>query len=162
MSSRPACCAALLAVVLAGCGGDDKPKAPAPAPPPAPGPIIGGHGPPAARDPLTSGQRRQASAAVRRFLVGYLPYLYGRGTAGRVAPVTPSVARTLRSGSARVTPAQRRKRPRVAALKVTGQTARSALAAVQVADGGPATFQLTLTVERRAGRWVISDLGDDG
>lgn len=147
-----------LVCVLTGCGdGHSRPRST----PPAPGPIIGGqHQVP--RDPLSAAQRRQAAVALRRFLDGYLPYLYGRGPAGRIAPVTPSVARTLRAGHARVTPAQRRRYPRVAELKVTGQTARSALAAVQVADGGPAPFQLTLTVERRDGRWTVSDLGDDG
>lgn len=154
--------ASLLAVLLAGCGGHGGPTTSTPAPPPVPGPIIGGRQPPVARDPLTSSQRGQASSAVRRFLSGYLPYLYGRSPAARVAPVTSSVARALRSGSARVTPAQRRQRPRVAALKVTGQTTRSALASVQVGGAGAAPFQLTLTVERRGGRWLISDLGDDG
>lgn len=153
--------ATVAAVLLAGCGGDHAKPQSTPAPPPAPGPIIGGQGQ-AARDPLSSAERRQAATVVRRFLSGYLPYLYGRTPASRVTPVTPSVARTLRSGSARVTPAQRRRHPRVAALHVTGQTAHSALATVQVADGGPAPYQLTLTVERRDGRWTITDLGDDG
>jgi hypothetical protein len=153
---------ATAAVLLGACGGGHHAVSrTTPATPPAPGPIIGAQTQPP-RDPLTSAERRQAATAVRRFLSGYLRYLYGRGPAGRVAPVTPSVARTLRSGSARVTPAQRRRHPRVAALRITGQTARSALAAVQVADGGPAPYQLTLTVERRGSEWVVSDLGDDG
>lgn len=153
--------AALAAALLAGCGDHDGKSRSTPATPPAPGPIIGGHGQ-AAHDPLSNAQRRQAAAAVRRFLTGYLAYLYGRAPADRVAPVTPSVAQTLRSGSARVTPAQRHRHPRVAALRVTGQTTSSALATVQVTDGGPAAYQLTLTVERRDGHWTITDLGDDG
>lgn len=152
---------AVAAVLLAGCGDHHANPRTTPATPPAPGPIIGGNTQPP-RDPLGSAERRQAATAVRRFLSGYLPYLYGRGPADRVAPVTPSVARTLRSGSARVTPAQRQRHPRVAALRVTGQTERSALTAVQIADGGPAPYQLTLTVERRGNRWTIADLGDDG
>lgn len=152
---------AVAAVLLTGCGGHHPKPQTTPVTPPAPGPIIGAQTQPP-RDPLSSAERREAAAAVRRFLSGYLPYLYGRGPAGRVAPVTPSVARTLRSGSARVTPAQRRRHPRVAALRVTGQTERSALATVQVTDGGPAPYQLTLTVEHRDGRWTIADLGDDG
>ncbi|MGD9735960.1 MAG: hypothetical protein AB7V58_10195 [Solirubrobacterales bacterium] len=152
---------AVAAVLLAGCGDHHADSRTTPATPPAPGPIIGTTTQPP-RDPLSTGERREATAAVRRFLSGYLPYLYGRGLPGRVAPVTPSVARTLRSGSARVTPAQRHRHPRVAALRVIGQTARSALAAVRIGDGGPAPYQLTLTVELRGGRWVVSDLGDDG
>jgi hypothetical protein len=162
MRPLSAAAVAVIAVLLTGCGGRETSSRSTPSPPPAPGPIIGGHQPPVARDPLSPSQRRQASAAVRRFLTGYLPYLYGRASAGRVAPVTPSVAQALRSGSARVTPAQRRQHPRVGGVKVTGQTTHSALAAVQVVGAGAAPFQLTLTVERREGRWVISDLGDDG
>jgi hypothetical protein len=161
MRPRSAACTAMTLLVLGGCGGNGR-KEPVPTVAPAPGPIIGGQPTPAPRDPLSPGDRRAAAASVRRFLSGYLPYLYGRGPARRVAPVTPSVQQALRAGSARVTPAQRRRRPRVAGLEVIGQTPRSALAAVRVADGGPAEYQLTLTVERRDGRWVISDLGDDG
>ena len=153
---------ALALLALGGCASQHRPPPSPAAPPPAPGPIIAGHSTPPPLDPLTSAQRRQATVAVRRFLTGYLPYLYGRGPVGRVAPVTASVTRALHSGSARVTPAQRHRHPRVAGLRLTGQTSHSALAAVQITDAGPAAYQLTLTVERRAGRWVISDLGDDG
>lgn len=153
--------AALALLALGGCGSEHRPPTSPPAPS-VPGPIITGHVAPPPRDPLTSAQRRDAAAAVRRFLTPYVPYLYGRGQADRVAPVTPAVSQALRSGSARITPAQRRRHPRVAGLKVTGQTSRSALTAVRISDAGPAPYQLTLTVERRAGRWVISDLGDDG
>lgn len=162
MKRLGASAAALLAVMLlAGCG--DKRPAPTPkiAAPPAPGPIIGG-GRAAPGDPLTARDRAAATFATRRFLRDYLPYLYGRRRASRVAPVTPVVARTLRRSSARVPPAQATRRPRVAALSVIGQTPRSALATVAIADGGPATYRLTLTVERRDGRWLIADLGDDG
>lgn len=161
MTTRGLRAIAVITIVLAGCGAN-KSAPSTPAPPPAPGPIIGGTTPTTAQDPLSAAARRAAERAVRRFLTGYLPFLYGRGSARDVAPVTPSVAQALRAGSARVTPAQRRRRPRATALKVTGQTSRSALATVTVRDGGPAPFQLTLTVERRDGRWVISDLGDDG
>lgn len=162
MRRHLAMCAAVVAVALAGCGGHGAPQRSTSAPPPAPGPIIGGSTTPTPRNPLSFADRRAATDAVRRFLTGYLPYLYGRTPAGRVKPITPSVAQALRAGSARTTPAQRRRHPRATSVKVTGQTARSALAAVQVTDGGPASFQLTLTVERQGGRWVISDLGDDG
>lgn len=162
MRRRPALCAGLAAALLAGCGGKNEVRTSAPAPPPAPGPIIGGDASPMVRDRLSATDRRAATAAVRRFLIGYLPYLYGRAPASRVESITPSVAQALRAGTARTTPAQQRRQPRATAVKLTGQTAHSALAVVQIVDGGPAAFQLTLTVELRGGRWVISDLGDDG
>lgn len=162
MSRALATCAVLASVALSACGSDHSAPQSTPAPPPAPGPIIGGNTAPTPRDPLSAADRHAATAAVRRFLTGYLPYLYGRAAPSQVKPITASVAQAMRSGSARTTPAQHRRHPRAGAVKVTGQTAHSALAAVQVTDGGPAPFQLTLTVERRSGRWVIADLGDDG
>lgn len=162
MSRASACAAALAAVtLLASCGGQRSEPTPTVATPPAPGPIIGG-GRPAPRDPLSTAERAAATSATRRFLRDYLPYLYGRRRAADVAPVTPSVARTLRRSHARVPPAQAARRPRVASLQVVGQTPRSALATITVADGGPAPYGLSLTVERRGGRWLIADLGDDG
>lgn len=153
-------CAAVI-VWLAGCGsGDHRTATRAQPTPPAPGPIIDARRP-SGRDPLSAAERAAATAATRRFLARYLPYLYGRAVPGTVRPVTPSVARTLRRSNARVTPAQAARRPRITALRVTGQTAISALATATLADGGPAPYQLTLTVERRGGRWQIADLGDD-
>lgn len=157
---RIAGCATLI-VALASCGrGGDRAAPPAPTSRPAPGPIFDG-GAPSGRDPLGAADRAAATAATRRFLAGYVPYLYGRARAATVAPVTPSVARTLRRSSARVTPAQATRHPRITDVRVTGQTAASALATAMIADGGPAPYQLTLTVERRGGRWQVSDLGDD-
>lgn len=153
-----ACLVAALAVSGCGGGGHANPSTTA-APPPAPGPIIGTKRGPV--DPLSRADRAAAARATRRFLTGYLPFLYGRGAAGRVHDATPSVLRAVRRSHARVTPAQRQRRPRVAALSLTGQTTDSAIATVTIADGGPAPYRLSLTVERRAGRWLIADLGND-
>lgn len=147
-------------VVLAGCGSGHGRDSSTPATPPAPGPIIGKPSAPAG-DPLSSAQRAAARATAQRFLAGYLPYLYGRGKPGSIAPVTPSVAHALRGGRARVTPAQARRHPRVTGLSVFGQSRRSALATVEIADGSPAPYRLTLTLEQRGPRWLVADLGDD-
>jgi len=149
---------AALAVSGCGGGGNANPSTTA-APPPAPGPIIGTKRGPV--DPLSRADRVAAARATRRFLSGYLPFLYGRGKAGSVRGTTPAVLRALRRSRARITPAQRRRHPRVAALSVTGQTTDSAIATVTIADGGPAPYRLSLTLERRAGRWLIADLGND-
>lgn len=147
------------AALIGGCGGDDdEPDRKTPVAP-VPGPLINGR--PSAGDPLAPADRRAARAATDRFLRSYLPYLYGRAEPTSVQPVTPDVARVLRSSRARVTPAQAERRPRVTALELLGQSRRSALVTVTVADGGPAPIRLVLTVERRDGRWVIADLGDD-
>lgn len=149
----------VVALGIGGCGADRANQATTPAPPPAPGPIIGTKR--GAADPLSRADRHAATRATRRFLTGYLPFLYGRGAAGRVRDATPSVARALRRSHARVTPAQRHRQPRVGTLSLTGQTTDSAIATVTIADGGPAPYRLSLTVERRAGRWLVADLGND-
>jgi hypothetical protein len=125
----------------------------------APGPIIGKPGRRA--DTLSSRQRAAAARAARRFLIGYLPYLYGQGHASHVADVTPAVRKALHGSRARATPAQATRRPAATAVVVVGQTRGSAIATVTVADGGPATYRLTVTLERRGGRWLVSDLGND-
>lgn len=149
----------VVALGIGGCGADHSTRATTPAPPPAPGPIIGTKRGPA--DPLNRADRHAATRATRRFLTGYLPFLYGRRGPDRVRDATPSVVRALRRSRARVTPAQRRRRPRIGALALTGQTADSAIATVTIRDGGPAPYRLSLTVERRAGRWLVADLGND-
>jgi len=154
--------ALIACAALAGCGaGDEQRRDRSTATtPPVPGPIIGSPQP-AGRDPLNRQDRAAARAATTTFLADYLPYLYGRGPASAIKPVSPSVARALRGGRARTPPAQAARRPRVRSLQLVGQSSISALATATIVDGGPASYLLTLTVERRDGRWLIADLGDD-
>jgi len=130
---------------------------------PAPNPVIGTRTPP---PPPPAGPSRaqlaRARVAARRFLAGYLPYLYGRALARRVTDVTASVAASLRRSRARVTPAQRRRHPRLVGLTLVGQTPGSVIATARVADGGVAPYPLTFTLQQRTdGSWVVADLGND-
>ena len=152
----------LACAALAGCGGgeDRAGRSTTTTPPPLPGPIISEPAP-ANRDPLSTAERAAARAATTTFLDGSLPYLYGRRPAADVTPVSASVARALRAGRARTTPAQADRRPRVQSLELVGQSSISALATATIVDGGLTPYRLTLTVERRDGRWLIADLGDD-
>ena len=122
--------------------------------PAAPSPVIGR---PRRTDPAAA----DARAAAQRFLGPYLRYLYGRARPGAVSGTTAAVARELRRGQARSTPAQAQRRPRVAGLEVTLQTPGSAVAAATIADGGPAPYRIVIGLERRDGRWLVSDLGND-
>lgn len=155
------CVTLALLLGASGCGGDQRrdttPKQDTQAP--VPGPIIGGHR--ARVSPLSTAERAAATRAAREFLTGYLPYLYGRARPGSVRPISRAVARSLRTSHARVTPAQQQRRPRATALDVTGQSARSAIAAAVIADGGPAPYRLSFTLERLDGRWLIVALGND-
>ncbi len=130
---------------------------------PAPNPVIGGTRtpppPPAGPSPA---QLARARVAARRFLADYLPYLYGRAPARHVTDVTASVAASLRRARVRVTPAQRRRHPRLVGLSLIGQTPSSVIATALVADGGVAAYPLTFTLQQRTdGSWVVADLGND-
>lgn len=122
--------------------------------PAAPSPVIGR---PGRTDPAAA----EARTAAQRFLGPYLRFLYGRARPGAVSGTTAAVARELRRGRARPTPAQALRRPRLAGLEVTLQTPGSAVAAATVADGGPAPYRIVIGLERRNGRWLVADLGND-
>jgi hypothetical protein len=150
-----ALCAAISAGLVACGGGGYRPPGTPPVPP-APAPIVGGgEGGQATAD--VAGARRVA----RRFLTGYLAFLYGRGRAAEVRHVSASVRRGLARGRARKTLAQRRRRPRVEELAVIGQASDAVIATAQVDDGGVAPYTLTFTLVKRAGRWIVNSLGSD-
>lgn len=130
---------------------------------PAPNPVIGTRTPPPPPPPAgpSPAELARARVAARRFLAGYLRYLYGRAPARRVTNVTASVAASLRRARVRVTPAQQRRRPRLVALTLIGQTPGSVIATARVADGGVAAYPLTFTLQRRGRGWVVADLGND-
>lgn len=114
-----------------------------------------GNGTPGGSAPST-----QAEAAARRFLAGYLPYIYGRGSASAIRAASPQLGRRLRRERPRVSPATRRRRPRIADL-----SARSlidgALVVAEIADGGVARYPIELVLERRGGRWQVARVGSD-
>jgi len=163
-----ALCALVLLALAAGLllPGQHRTGGSASSPPPlipAPNPVIGTRTPPP-HPPAgpSAAELARARAAARRFLAGYLPYLYGRGPARRVTNVSSSVAASLRRSRARVTPAQRRRHPRLVALSLIGQTPTSVIATARVADGGVAAYPVTFTLQQRTdGSWVVADLGND-
>lgn len=147
---------AALLTVLAGRHGSG-PHEPSAAPP-APD-IVTGHRS-APRDPVSPRELVRARQAARRFLRGYLPYLYSRRARRRVTDATAAVRRSLARGRARVTPTQRRRHPRVAGLSLTAQARGTAVASARIDDGGGA-YAITFTLSRHRGRWSVSDLGSD-
>lgn len=148
----------VLVVVLLTTTGSERP-APPRLLPPAPGPVIGRAPPKEAL--LSPGQMRRARRAAVRFLRSYLPYLYGRRGARSVKGLAEPARRALARGRARVTPAQRRRRPRTEDLQLVAQSGRVVLATARVADGGSASYPLTFSLERRHDRWVVTSLGND-
>jgi hypothetical protein len=147
-----------LAAVVATQGGHRPPGRGTVDVPAARGPIVA-HPPRVIR--IAPAQLARARVAGRRFLAGYLPYLYGRGSARSVVGVLPTVATALRKNHPRVTPAQRRRHPQVRFLTLRPQTRTSILATARIIDGGIAAYGLTFTLERRGRRWLVSDLASD-
>ncbi len=127
---------------------------------------------PARRPPASVGQPRtsphrlappvsttaifRARGVAERFLAGYLPYAYGRGSALAVTGITSALRRQLLRSRAQLTPVERRRRPRVVSLQTTGTTPTFVVATAVINDGGAAAYRLRFTLRERAGGWVVS------
>lgn len=116
------------------------------------------HSPSAPRHaaPVSAGELARARQAATRFLAGYLPFLYGRGSARSVDAVAPDLRPQLTRTRAQVTPVERRRSARIVALTAVGQAPGIVLATALVDDGGVTSYPLRLTVQRVAGAWVVS------
>ena len=128
--------------------------------------------PPAtASSPQTSGPERRGTSSLSRaeiararkvairFLQGYLPFVYGRGSAGFVPAAAPALRRRLTRQAAVVTPAERRRHPRVLSLVVAGQAPGAALATALIADGGITSYALRITLKEGRSGWLVSAVG---
>jgi hypothetical protein len=140
-------------------------RAPRPEPrqsPPPAGSIGTVHSPAAPRhpSPVSVGELPRAREAATRFLAGYLPFLYGRGSAREVDPATPGLRLQLTRTRAQVTPVERRRRPRVVSLTAVGQAPGLVLATALVKDGGVTSYALRITVREGPAGWLVS--GVDG
>lgn len=100
-------------------------------------------------------------AAARRFLDGYLPFVYGHGSARSIAATAPSLRDRLAASRLRVPPAASERHPRVARIGGRRLAPGRVLVTATIADGGPATYPISLTVFRRNGRWLVVAEGTD-
>lgn len=110
---------------------------------------------PAAAGPL-EGDRAAVVRQSRRFLTGYLPYLYGQGEARSIRASTGALRRRLESARLRVSPASRKRRPRVVRLapEPLGRRGRWHVVAT-VADGGVAEYPIELLVSPSSRGFVV-------
>ena len=126
----------------------------------------GSTGPRSSHQPRGRGQRRpspvsaaelaRARGVATRFLEGYLPFVYGRGSAKSVTAVTPLVHRQLTRAAVEVTPVERRRHPRVISLAAVGQAPGVVLATALVEDGGIASYALRITLREGPAGWLVS------
>jgi hypothetical protein len=93
-----------------------------------------------------------------RFLLGYLPFAYGRGSALAIRSITPALRRELLGQRAQLTPVEHRRRPRVVSLQTIGTTPTFVVATAVIDDGGVATYPLRFTLEHGGGRWVVGSV----
>ena len=114
--------------------------------------------PPRLAPPVSTTAILQARRVADRFLAGYLPFAYGRDGAHAISGITSALRRQLLHERAELTPVERRRRPRVVSLQTIVTTPTFVVATAVIDDGGVTTYRLRFTLERRAGRWLVSGL----
>ncbi len=102
----------------------------------------------------------EARQVAARFLAGYLPFAYGRGSALAIRGITPVLRRELLRRRARLTPVERHRRPRVMSLQTLGTTPAFMVATALIDDGGVTVYRLRFTLQREAGRWAVSSVAE--
>jgi hypothetical protein len=106
--------------------------------------------------PVSAAELQRAHRVAGRFLITYLQFAYGRASAESVKAITPGLRTELTGERARVTPAERRRRPRVVSLHVAGMTPGFVLATATVDDRGIAAYRLRFTLREHDERWSVS------
>lgn len=105
---------------------------------------------------ISSGGLVSARRVAVRFLAGYLPFLYGRGSTRSIDAVTPGLRLQLSGMQSLVTPVERRRHPRVVSLSAVGQAPAEVLATALIADGGLTTYTLRITLRSGPVGWLVS------
>ena len=114
--------------------------------------------PPRVSPPVSAVELCAARVVAERFLVSYLQFAYGRGTAGAVKAVTLGLHSQLISQRGRVTPAALGRHPRVVSLATVGTTPGFVVATATIEDGGIAAYRLRFTAQEPTGRWLVSSV----
>jgi hypothetical protein len=108
--------------------------------------------------PVSAIEQHTARVVAARFLLSYLQFAYGRGSAGAVKGLTPGLRSQLITQRAQATPAERGRHPRVVSLSAVGTTPGFVVATATIEDGGIAAYRLRFTLQERAGRWLVSSV----
>ena len=104
--------------------------------------------------------RAGAREAGKRFLRGYVAFLYGRRDADELEGASANLRRALRRAR-RVPPARGARTPTIVDLRAAVQAPRIVQVTAIVDDGDLAAYPITAFLERRAGRWLVTHVGDD-
>jgi hypothetical protein len=90
------------------------------------------------------GERAVVVRQARRFLAGYLPYLYGQGPVRVIRAGTVTLRRRLETAPLRVSPAARKRRPRVVRVTAESLDRRRWHVVATIADGGVTRYPIEL------------------
>jgi hypothetical protein len=145
--------------ILAGALGsrDDGSRTSARAHPTVP-PTGAPHEPDAIPEAGRSADERAAMRAARRFLAGYLPYSYGRGSADRIEATAAPLASMLRRQPPRVPAADRQLHPQLVSLEVASVNGDLGLDLEAVIDDGRRRYSMIVAVRPAGERWLVTAL----
>jgi hypothetical protein len=97
----------------------------------------------------------------RRFLAGYLPYLYGQGPARAVRGTTVGLRRRLEAMRLRVPPAAQKRRPRVVRMTAEPLDHGRWHVVATVADGGVSRYPIELLTTSGAGGVRVAEVSSE-
>jgi hypothetical protein len=142
------------------------PAASPPAPPVVSSPVrVGQSAPPSEESEPNAGlevsrsELRVVKRTARRFLLDYLPFTYGRGSARNIRAASARLRAELAASPPRVPPRERRDRPRVVMLQLDG-AGRAWAGVVALVDDGARRYSVALTLARVGRAWQVTKAGD--
>jgi hypothetical protein len=117
--------------------------------------ILASHGRELARSrpPVPSAAPARVS---RRFLQGYLAYIYGHASARRIPCASAALSRSLRAQPPLVSADERARHPRLIKLALLSSTGAAPRVRALVSDGGVADYPIELVLDRRGGRLLVT------
>ena len=101
----------------------------------------------------------RAERTARTFLVGYLPYSYGRARAERIRAAARQLVRELERTPPRVPAAVARADPQLISVHADATLSELAINVVAVVDDGQQRYRVPLELRRTHGRWVVTAVG---
>jgi hypothetical protein len=108
---------------------------------------------------VSRSELRIVKRTARRFLLDYLPFTYGRGSARHIRAASARLRAELAAEPPRVSPRERRHRPRVVLLQLDG-TGRAWAGVVALVDDGARRYSVALTLARIGRGWQVTRAGD--
>lgn len=100
----------------------------------------------------------EVQSTAKRFLAGYLGYVYGHTPARQIEDATPALLRSLQAHPPRVPPAARARHPRVLSLRPTSAPAGEVAVSAVVNDGGLIDYSVGLVLASEHGRLLVIGL----